>query len=204
MLAALGFGGVAIHAVMTKLVEAYKKQIQNNNPPNIEQLLAKLKPRKSTSKSNMGILVEGEGGLMVRLAKCCTPVPGDTIIGYITRGRGVSVHRADCTNISINPEEFERMIQVEWDFTAENLYKVTVEITASDRSGLLSDIMMVISESKTKLSSVNAKVMKTKMAAITLDLEISSVSQLEHVMTKMRRVKDVYSVHRSAPNMGGV
>ena len=204
LLAALGFGGVAIHAVMTKLVEAYKKQIQNNNPPNIEQLLAKLKPRKSTSKSNMGILVEGEGGLMVRLAKCCTPVPGDTIIGYITRGRGVSVHRADCTNISINPEEFERMIQVEWDFTAENLYKVTVEITASDRSGLLSDIMMVISESKTKLSSVNAKVMKTKMAAITLDLEISSVSQLEHVMTKMRRVKDVYSVHRSAPNMGGV
>ena len=204
MLAALGFGGVAIHAVMTKLVEAYKKQIQNNNPPNIEQLLAKLKPRKSTSKSNMGILVEGEGGLMVRLAKCCTPVPGDTIIGYITRGRGVSVHRADCTNISINPEEFERMIQVEWDFTAENLYKVTVEITASDRSGLLSDIMMVISESKTKLSSVNAKVMKTKMAAITLDLEISSVCQLEHVMTKMRRVKDVYSVHRSAPNMGGV
>lgn len=202
LLAAVGFGGVAIHGVMTKLVEAYKKQIQSNNPPNIEQVLAKLKPKKTTSKGNMGVLVEGEGGLMVRLAKCCTPVPGDTIIGYITRGRGVSVHRADCTNISINPEEFERMIQVEWDFTGDNLYKVTVEITASDRSGLLSDIMMVISESKTKLSSVNAKIMKTKMAAITLDLEISSVSQLEHVMTKLRRVKDVYSVHRAAPNVG--
>jgi GTP pyrophosphokinase len=203
LLAALGYGGIAIHGVMTKLVEAYKKQ-QNAAKPDMEQLLAKLKPQKPASKSNMGILVEGESGLMVRLAKCCNPVPGDTIVGYITRGRGVSVHRADCTNISVNREGYERMIQVDWDETTDNLYKVTVEISASDRAGLLTDLMVVVSESKTKISTLNAKVLKNKTADITLEIEINGLNQLEHVMTKMRRVKDVYSVHRAAPNLGGV
>jgi guanosine-3',5'-bis(diphosphate) 3'-pyrophosphohydrolase len=204
LMAALGYGGVTTHGIMAKLIEAYKKELRSTTPPDVSKLLAKLKPHNNTSKSGHGILVEGESGLMVRLAKCCNPLPGDAIIGYITRGRGVSVHRADCTNILVQPEEYERMIEVGWDLTVGNLYKVIVEVTGVDRSELLSDILMVTSESKIKVSSVNAKVIKNNMGSITLTLEISNLNQLEHIMTKMRRVKDVYSVHRAMPNLGGV
>ncbi|GMB02094.1 bifunctional (p)ppGpp synthetase/guanosine-3',5'-bis(diphosphate) 3'-pyrophosphohydrolase [Pelosinus sp. IPA-1] len=204
LMAALGYGGVTTHGIMTKLIEAYKKELRSTTSPDVSKLLAKLKPHNTTSKSGHGILVEGESGLMVRLAKCCNPLPGDAIIGYITRGRGVSVHRADCTNILVQPEEYERMIEVGWDLTVGNLYKVIVEVIGVDRSELLSDILMVTSESKIKVSSVNAKVIKNNMGSITLTLDLSNLNQLEHIMTKMRRVKDVYSVHRAMPNLGGV
>lgn len=204
LMAALGYGGVTTHGIMTKLIEAYKKELRSTASPDVSRLLEKLKPHNTTSKTGHGILVEGESGLMVRLAKCCNPLPGDTIIGYITRGRGVSVHRADCTNILVQPEEYERMIQVGWDLTVGNLYKVIVEVIGVDRSELLSDILMVTSESKIKVSSVNAKVIKNNMGSITLTLDLSNLNQLEHIMTKMRRVKDVYSVHRAMPNLGGV
>ena len=194
LMAALGYGGVTTHGIMAKLIEAYKKELRSSTPPDVSKLLAKLKPHNNTGKSGHGILVEGESGLMVRLAKCCNPLPGDAIIGYITRGRGVSVHRADCTNILVQPEEYERMIEVGWDLTVGNLYKVIVEVIGVD----------VTSESKIKVSSVNAKVIKNNMGSITLTLEISNLNQLEHIMTKMRRVKDVYSVHRAMPNLGGV
>lgn len=204
LMAALGYGGVTTHGIMAKLIEAYKKEVRSTTPPDVSKLLAKLKPHHNTNKAGHGILVEGESGLMVRLAKCCNPLPGDAIIGYITRGRGVSVHRADCTNILVKPEEYERMIEVGWDLAVGNLYKVIVEVTGVDRSELLSDILMVTSESKIKVSSVNAKVIKNNIGAITLTLDISNLNQLEHIMTKMRRVKDVYSVHRAMPNLGGV
>jgi GTP pyrophosphokinase len=203
LLATLGFGGVSAHSVMTKLIEAYKKDIRSANPDDISHLLAELKPKRTKSKSSHGILVKGESGLMVRLARCCNPVPGDPIIGYITRGRGVSVHRSDCTNVLNEPEEYERMIEVNWDISTDDVYRVTVEVQAMDRAGLLSDIMMVLSESKTNASSVNAKVLKNKMANITLSLDISNINQLEHIMTKVRRIKDVYSVHRANPTLGG-
>ncbi|MCX7780576.1 MAG: bifunctional (p)ppGpp synthetase/guanosine-3',5'-bis(diphosphate) 3'-pyrophosphohydrolase [Negativicutes bacterium] len=203
LLATLGFGGISAHSVMTKLIEAYKKEIRSSNPDDISHLLAELKPKRTKSKSSHGILVKGESGLMVRLARCCNPVPGDPIIGYITRGRGVSVHRADCTNVLSDPEEYERMIEVNWDISTDDVYRVTVEVQAMDRAGLLSDIMMSLSETKINASSVNAKVLKNKMANITLSLEIMNISQLENIMTKIRRVKDVYSVHRANPMPGG-
>lgn len=95
---------------MTKLIEAHK-EIRSTTPPDVSKMLAKLKPHPTKSKADQGILVEGEAGVMVRLAKCCNPVPGDAIIGYITRGRGVSVHRADCSNVLVSHGEYERMIE---------------------------------------------------------------------------------------------
>lgn len=203
LLATLGFGGISGHSVMIKLIEAYKKEIRSANPDDITHLLADLKPKRTKSKNSHGILVKGESGLMVRLARCCNPVPGDSIVGYITRGRGVSVHRADCPNVLNEPEEYERMIEVNWDIATDAAYQVLIEVQAIDRSGLLSDILMVLSETKTNASSVNAKVQKNKMANITLHLEISNIDQLEHIMTKIRRVKDVYSVYRANPTLGG-
>lgn len=202
LLSALGFGGVTIHGVMTKLIEFHKKEVRSTTPPDISQILAGLKPKNSKRKSSHGILVEGESGLMVRLARCCNPIPGDVIVGYITRGRGVSVHRADCPNILNQPDEYERMIEVNWDINTENVYKVTIEISCVDRAGILSELMMIPSETKTNISSINARTHKNKTATITMILEIGNSSQLENIMTKLRRVKDVFSVYRSIPNMG--
>lgn len=203
LLATLGFGGLSLHSVMTKLIEAFKKDVRSTTPPDLTSLLSELKPKRTKSKSSHGILVKGEAGLMVRLARCCNPVPGDPIIGYITRGRGVSVHRADCTNILNDAEEYERMIEVNWDISIDDVYNVSLEVQASDRAGLLSDIMMILSETKTNANTVNAKVLKNKMATITISLNINNINQLENIMTKIRRVKDVYSVHRSNLNAGG-
>lgn len=203
LLAALGFGGVTLHGVMAKLIEAHKKELKSTTPPDLSQLLADLKPKSVNRKAGHGILVKGEAGLLVRLARCCNPVPGDAITGYITRGRGVSVHRADCSNIPTDPTEYERMIEVDWDIAPNDVYKVTVEVTGSDRPGLLSDIMMVASESKTNINSVNAKVNKNKIATITISIDIKNLTQLEYIMTKMRRVKDIFNVHRLTQGTGG-
>ena len=200
MLASLGYGGVTVHAILVKLIEQYKKEQRNTTPPDINQLLAEIKPKRSQSKGSHGILVKGETGLMVRLARCCNPVPGDVIIGYITRGRGVSVHRVDCPNIAANSnsEEYERMIEVEWDSGTDDLYKVTVEITAMDRPGMLTDIMMILSEHKINASTVNAKTFKDKRATVSLCIDTRNTNQLENIMAKMKRVKDVFEVHRAS------
>ncbi|SDF10988.1 RelA/SpoT family protein [Sporolituus thermophilus] len=203
LLSALGYGGVTLHSVMTKLLEVHKKEIKSTTPPALSQLLTELKPKRPRTKSSHGILVKGEAGVLVRLARCCNPIPGDPIVGYVTRGRGVSVHRADCTNILSHPEEYERVIEVAWDINAADIYRVTVEVTAMDRPGVLSDIMMVAAESKTNVSAVNARVHKNKMATISLGLDIHDLTQLEHIMAKMRRVKDVFSVHRATPSSAG-
>ena len=203
LLASLGFGGVTVHAIMVKLIEQYKKEQKTTAPPDLNQLLAELKPKRSKSKGSHGVLVKGESGLMVRLARCCNPVPGDMIVGYITRGRGVSVHRADCPNISSEPDEFERMIEVEWDIGIDDLYKVTIEITAMDRPGMLTDIMMILAEHKINASTVNAKTFKDKHALISLCIDTKNIAQLENIMAKMKRVRDVFEVHRASSAMGG-
>lgn len=200
LLSSLGYGGVTLRAIMTKLLDAHKRELKIETPPDISKILTELKPKNTKSRSSHGILVKGESGVLVRLARCCAPVPGDPIVGYITRGRGVSVHRADCTNILKQPEEYDRVIEVSWELDQKDYYKVTIEVLASDRNGLLSDVMMVTSESKITISSVNAKVNKEKMAIITMTIDINNLTQLEHIMTKMRRVRDVYNVHRASTN----
>lgn len=202
LLAAVGYGGITVYAVLAKLVEAYKKETQSAATPDETQLLANLKPKNTKKKPSHGILVKGESGVLVRLAKCCNPIPGDVIVGYITRGRGVSVHRADCPNVLNNREEYERMIEVSWDISADAMYLVTILVTASDRPGILSDIMMVASEAKTNIASVNAKTEKNKLAEVMLTFEIKNLDQLEYIMTKVRRVKNVYSVARWVPSGG--
>ncbi|SDE59943.1 RelA/SpoT family protein [Sporomusa acidovorans] len=200
----LGYGGVTLHGVMTKLIEAHKKELKSTTPPDVSAMLAELKPKRPKKKTSHGILVKGESGLMVRLARCCNPLPGDVIVGYITRGRGVSVHRADCPNILNNSEEYERMIEVNWDIPGDMLYRVSIEITGTDRHNLLSDIMMVAADAKINVGSLNARVQKNKTANITMDIDIANLSQLEHIMNKMRKIQDVYTVRRTTQTLGGV
>ncbi|HWR40972.1 MAG TPA: bifunctional (p)ppGpp synthetase/guanosine-3',5'-bis(diphosphate) 3'-pyrophosphohydrolase [Patescibacteria group bacterium] len=201
--ASLGYGGLTLHGIMTKLIESLKREQKGSAPADLATQIAELKPKRTKSKDSHGVLVKGESGVMVRLARCCNPVPGDEIVGFITRGRGVSVHRADCANILNNREEYERVIEVSWDVTTGNLYKVTVEISGMDRPNLLSDIMMITADSKTMISTINARVQKNKAVSMTLSMDIGDLNQLELLMTKIRRVKDVFSVHRLTQSMGG-
>ena len=199
LFASLGYGGVTLQAVMTRLVEIYKQEEKSTTNKNMSEMLAELKTKSSGEKTKgRGILVKGESGLLVRLAKCCNPVPGDQIVGYITRGRGVSVHLLDCTNIKNNKEEYERMIEVSWDIdSADSKYKVTIQILSNNNTGAMANIMMVASETKVNISSMSAKIdEKNKTAQIMLGIEVNSQDHLEYIMGKMRRVKDVHSVVR--------
>lgn len=197
LLAALGYGGVTINGIMSKLIELHKKEVRKSTPADISHLLEELKPRSTKSKASHGILVEGEGGLLVRLARCCNPIPGDSITGFITRGRGVSVHRSDCPNVVSSRDSFQRMIEVGWDIGLDQGYTVTIDIVCNDKSGVLTELMTVPSEAKINISSINARTHKNKTATVTMSLEVKSAAQVESIMMKFRRLKDVYSVRRA-------
>ena len=130
------------------------------------------------------------------MSKCCNPVPGDEIIGYITKGRGVSVHRKDCTNIKILISEENRMIDVEWSKNEKTSYDVTIEIYANDRDGLLADIVTELSTIKTKLIAVTAKTTKEKIAMTEITVEVSDIEELNKVLKTLRKIDSVYEVKR--------
>ena len=200
MYAACGYGGIPVSTVLLRLVELYKKSKEHEESrKTTEQIIEKLKVQGAKkAKNGTGVLVKGEPGVMVRMAKCCNPVPGDDIIGYITRGRGVSVHRSDCTSLGHTPEDLERMIEVSWDEASSESFHVGIDIQAYDRSGILMEVMAVLSELKITITNMNAKVLEnTKNVIINIVVEIRDISQLDFVMTKLRRIREVYTVQRS-------
>lgn len=195
--AAVGYGGFAVNTVLIKLLELQKKDLQKQEEQNTSLvMLEKLKPRKPVKHSGTGILVKGEPGLLVRLAKCCSPVPGDPIIGFITRGRGVSVHRADCPNVTHGQSDVDRLIDVEWDYEGDERFEVNMEIVAYDRTGIMAEIMAALAEMKISILSINAKTSDTKNVVIHMGISIKDLAQFEFITTKIRRLKDVYAVER--------
>lgn len=195
LLAAVGYGGFAVNTVLIKLLELHKELDRVDDEQNEKSLIEKLKPRKASGHNHSGVLVKGESGLLVRLSKCCSPVPGDPIIGFVTRGRGVSVHRADCPNVRLD-EDVDRLIDVEWDYGMSESFEVNMEILAYDRTGMIADIMAALAEMKISITSINAKVSETKSVTIHLGISIKDLAQFEFVATKIRRLKDVYKVQR--------
>lgn len=195
LLAAVGYGGFAVNTVLIKLLELHKELDRVDDEQNEKSLIEKLKTRKASGHNHSGVLVKGESGLLVRLSKCCSPVPGDPIIGFVTRGRGVSVHRADCPNVRLD-EDVDRLIDVEWDYGMSESFEVNMEISAYDRTGMIADIMAALAEMKISITSINAKVSETKSVTIHLGISIKDLAQFEFVATKIRRLKDVYKVQR--------
>ena len=130
------------------------------------------------------------------MSKCCNPLPGDEIIGYITKGRGVSVHRKDCVNINELLKEENRIIEVQWFNQEKVTYTVEIEIFANDRNGLLADIVQKINESKAKLLGVNAKATKERVAVTEVTLEIDSLESLNKILRELRKIDSVYEVNR--------
>ena len=194
---AIGMGVVTSNQIITRVRDENKKE----KVINIEDLINK-EPRKRKLGSSSGIIVKGEEDVLIRLARCCNPVPGDPIIGYITRGRGVSVHRKDCRNVTLHGlGEDERIIEVSWDLADQGSYHVHLEISAMDRAGLLNDVMTVLSEIKISADWVSARGIKNRMATIDLVLEVNSLDQLEYIMGKIRRLKDIYDIWRVTPRV---
>ena len=194
---AIGMGVVTPQQVITRIKDETKK----DKVFNIEDLINK-EPKKRKPRSGSGVLVKGEEDVLIRLARCCNPVPGDPIVGYITRGRGVSVHRKDCRNVVVyGLGEDERMIDVSWNIADQGSYHVHLEVSAMDRSGLLNDVMTVLSEMKISADWVSARGTKNRMATIDLVLEVNGLEQLEYIMGKIRRVKDIYDIWRVTPRV---
>lgn len=165
----------------------------------VEEVTAKQGSKDDWGKPTQGIRVKGIDNLLLRLAHCCNPVPGDEISGYITRGRGVSIHRTDCPNLTeLAKKESERLVEVAWDENFQSSFHVKLEVVGIDRTGLLNDVLNVLVDMKINTNWVTARTRKDRMATIELALQLRSIEQLEYIVNKIKRVKDVYGVHRVA------
>lgn len=200
MLSAIGFSGITAAQICTRLTEKLRKEQEEASLIELTNEVREVKtaaPEKKSRPTN-GVRVKGIDNLLVRFARCCNPIPGDEIVGYITRGRGVSVHRCDCTNIPSpdDGEEAARVIEVEWEQSIESNYSVDIEITGLDRRGMLNEVLQAVSESKTNISAVSGRSDKNKMSLIHMTILIRNNEHLQSVVDKIKRVRDVYSVHR--------
>jgi GTP diphosphokinase / guanosine-3',5'-bis(diphosphate) 3'-diphosphatase len=197
MYAAVGYNGITALQVANRLTEKLRKKRDQEQSNNITNKISDLKGFPSTKKRESGVRVSGIDNLLIRLSKCCNPIPGDEIVGFITKGRGVSVHRADCPNIDSNDAQ-ARLIPVEWESSLNECkeYNVDIEINGYDRSGLLNAVLQAVNESKTNISAVSGKSDRNKMATIIMSIAIHNVSHLRKVVDRIKQIPDIYSVRR--------
>lgn len=197
MYIALGEGELLPSTVISKLRENIVKQpTEDQLNKNIEEQIARSE-RQTKKKQSCGVTVKGLSNIMIRFARCCNPVPGDDIVGYITKGRGVSVHRKDCSNFrSIIERQNEKIVEVSWGTEKGAAYVAELEVKAEDRMCLLSDVMLVITDSKLSLIGVNAKSGKNGIANINIQIKIDDIEQLKDLMKKIRRLKGIVDVYR--------
>ncbi|WNS74421.1 bifunctional (p)ppGpp synthetase/guanosine-3',5'-bis(diphosphate) 3'-pyrophosphohydrolase [Bacillus sp. DTU_2020_1000418_1_SI_GHA_SEK_038] len=197
MYAAVGYNGVTALQVANRLTEKLRRKRDKEQEADITNAVSELRSFPSTKKRESGVRVSGIDNLLIRLSRCCNPVPGDEIVGFITKGRGVSVHRADCTNI-VNDEAKERLIPVEWetDLNDRKEYSVEIEITGFDRRGLLNEVLQAVNESKTNISAVSGRSDRNKAATINMTIAIQNVNHLQKVVERIKQIPDVYAVRR--------
>lgn len=201
--ALFGIGGLSVSTFVSRLkedngigVDKISKEKENAEILNksIEEQIAKSLREQPNSQ---GITVKGESNLMIRFAKCCGPVPGDDILGYITKGRGVSVHRKDCSNLqNLIDTDKDRVVEVNWGEPKGTSYFAEIQVKADDREGLLADIMSVITDLRLQLSAVNANLAKEGFAYINVKVKITSIDTLKDLMKKIKRLKGVLDVYR--------
>ena len=197
--ALIGLGAISASSFIWKLKDENKskdeKVIEENTNKIIEENIFKAK--RKTVDNTVGITVKGVDNIMIRFAKCCNPVPGDDIMGYITKGRGVSVHRADCGNLkSLIMEDGAKVVDVSWGSSNGRAYIAEIQVKAEDIGELLTDIMGVISELNLQLNAVNAKSAKGRIAYVNIKVKIDSVDILKNLMRKIRHLKGVIDVYR--------
>ncbi|MFR5832682.1 MAG: RelA/SpoT family protein [Acutalibacteraceae bacterium] len=187
----VGFGGISTNQVLTKLIDAFRKQ----HPDEHNEILTADGAAAQRPRSKSGVLINGNANFTVRMAHCCTPVPGDEIVGYISRGRGVSVHRKDCPNVkSMEPE---RLIEAVWDTGGDENFNVTLNITAENTGGMLAGITAYIAAAKMPITGANVKVdTKEHIADITISVMIKNADDLEELVRKIKSIHGVIDVRR--------
>lgn len=182
--------------VKEELIDPFEKITKEVEDKNVEEQLAK--GNKSIDKNKeYGVVVKGLSNIMVRFAKCCNPVPGDEVLGYITKGRGVSIHRKDCSNLqNLIKEDPDKVLEASFGEDKKSAYVAEVQIKAEDRLGILSDLMIIINESGLVLTALNANSAKNNVAIINLKVKIKSIDQLKELMKKIRNLKGILDVYR--------
>lgn len=186
-----------LHWIKDNFKIKIKKDTKEETQPGPEK---PLKPFSGYGKPSSGVRVKGIDNLLVRLSRCCNPLPGDKIIGYITKGRGVSIHRTDCPNVANSLNGRERLIDVVWDTAADAVYQVEIEVSGMDRPGFALDVMNAISDSKTNLNAINARATKNKVAIVDMKVEIRNIDHLKVILDRLKKVKDVMEVKRLTPS----
>lgn len=201
--AAIGYGEISAQVVSNRLTEKERKEQELVKQKQQAEELMSQPVKKEIEKIKIhhegGIVIQGIENLLVRISRCCNPVPGDQIVGYITKGRGVSIHRSDCSNVQHQEELAQRLIEVEWEDSnnVNKEYDADLEIYGYNRSGLLNDVLQVISSMTKNLVSVEAKPIKNKMAMIHVTVKIQNLSHLKTIVDKIKNIPDVYSVNRT-------
>ena len=204
--AAVGIGDLIASNIVLKFKEQHEhsQKVSISNEEVIEDFNKNTKVNKYNKKSKrkkgnvLGVEVKGQNNILVRFSKCCNPVPGDEIIGYITKGRGVSIHRRDCKNLqNLIEEDISKIIEVNWAGYSSGEYIAEIEVEAEDKEGLLSQIMDIINNEKANLYAINAKTTREKKVLINIKLKISNIEQLESVMKKIRILNGINDVYRT-------
>ncbi len=196
MYAAVGYNGITASQIVTRLTDKIRKK-RAESEESIEAALSEVRKPPTKSKKDAGVRVKGIDNMLVRLSKCCSPVPGDDIVGYITKGRGVSVHRSDCPNVLADDAK-DRLLPVDWEAGAQDSlhYNVDIEISGYDRRGLLNEVLQAVNETKTNITAVTGKSDRNKMATINISISIHNVNHLQKVVERIKQISDVYSVRR--------
>ncbi|SIO13092.1 GTP pyrophosphokinase [Carnobacterium alterfunditum] len=199
--AAIGFGELTALVIANRLTEKERKDRENEKKvQEVTSIESKTKkePEKIKVKHEGGIVIQGIDNLLIRISRCCNPVPGDEIVGYITKGRGVSIHRKNCPNVLAAKDAENRLIEVEWEEATSKSqdYNAELQIIGYNRSGLLNEVLQVVNSMTKNLNNVNGKVDKDKMATITLTVGIQNIAQLDKIVEKIKSIPDVYNVRR--------
>ena len=196
MYAAIGSNGITAQQVVNRLAEKIRRERDQQDA--IDKIVSDMKTPQVIRTTESGVIVRGLENLLIRLSKCCNPIPGDGIVGFITKGRGVSVHRSDCPNI-LTDEDSERLIDVEWSVDTQRdrkEFQVDIEISAFDRQGLLNEVMMMVADSKTPIVAVSGKADREKLAKINMTIKITDISHLHRIVDRIKQIRDIYSVQR--------
>jgi GTP pyrophosphokinase len=165
-------------------------------PPLEEEAIKPMLSPSKRKKKGLPIEISGLQGVLVKISRCCRPLPGEEIVGYVTKGRGVAIHRRDCPNLSDSHTQTEKLIAAKWNPASEETFPIDVEVEAFDRVGVLKDILEKVAEVGTNVSAANVKTKRGSMAIIKLGIDVKNVNHLNQVFAAIRKVSDVYEVAR--------
>ncbi|GAB6876085.1 RelA/SpoT family protein [Thermaerobacter litoralis] len=198
LLVSIGYGGVAAGQVAGRLRDLYRRQVAREGSEAAPALPEEGRRARVAPARGAGVRVDGLDQILVRFSRCCNPVPGDPIVGYVTRGRGVSIHRADCNMLKASPDVGQRLIDVSWDQVAGQAFPVAVEIDCYDRVGLLSDITAVVADTRRNILAARTRTHRDGTATIDLVVEVQNLEQFDQLRRQLERVRDVIRVQRVA------